>query len=144
MQIVALHSIFWEKLFELITFVKIQKLILMKYLRFLLTFILLYLFAGVASAQKVYSTNREYDADVKVYVTDKEYEADLVVYLTKKEYRANAHDNKGIWYLTDKSYRADKKIYFVDHQYDADIVVYFTNHEYRAGWRNNRKKPLMY
>lgn len=94
--------------------------------------------------QKVYSTDREYQADVKVYVTDQEYKADLVVYKTDKEYRVNKNDNKGIWYFTNRDYRADKKVYFVDREYQADLIVYFTDKEYRAGWKNRSKKYLMY
>ena len=36
-----------------------------------------------ASAQKIYSTDRQYQADVKVYVVDHEYQADLIVYLSR-------------------------------------------------------------
>ena len=40
------------------------------------------------SAQKIYSVDHEYQADVKVFVVDAEYKADLVVYRTDKEYLA--------------------------------------------------------
>lgn len=97
-----------------------------------------------ASAQKVYSTDSQYRADVKVFVVDHEYQADLVVYRTDKEYRAKKNENKGVWYFTTKEYQADKKIYFTDREYQADLKVYFTDSEYRAGWKKNDKKYLMY
>ena len=55
-------------------------------------------------AQKVYSTNAEYNADVKVYVVDREYQADIVVFRTDKEYNADLKV-----YFTDKEYRAGWK-----------------------------------
>lgn len=65
-----------------------------------------------ASAQKVYSTNSQYQADVKVFVVDHEYQADLIVYKTDKDYRAKKNENKGIWFFTTKEYQADKKVFF--------------------------------
>lgn len=84
-----------------------------------------------ANAQKVYSVNYEYQADVKVYVV-------------KNEYQADARENKGIWYFTKYSYQADKKVYFTDYEYRADLKVYFTDQQYRAGWKNAQKRHLMY
>ena len=92
------------------------------------------IYVQTASAQKVYSTDRQYQADVKV----------LIVYKTDKDYRAKKSENKGIWFFTTKEYQADKKVFFVDHEYQADLKVYFTDKEYRAGWKKNDKKPLMY
>jgi hypothetical protein len=43
---------------------------------------------GAAFGHKIYSTNHQYQADIKVFVVDSEYRADLVVYKTDKEYRA--------------------------------------------------------
>lgn len=97
-----------------------------------------------AFAQKMYSTNYQYQADIKIYVVDAEYKADIVVYRTEHKYEAVASENKGIWYFTDKSYEADKKVYFVDHEYQADIKVFFTDRKYKAEWRNYQKKPLLY
>ena len=93
-------------------------------------------------AQKVYSTDHEYQAEVKVYVVDHEYQADLLVYQEDHEYQASG--NEGKWYFVDHEYQADVKIYFVDHEYQADLKICFVSHEYRAGWRNNSKKHLMY
>jgi hypothetical protein len=112
--------------------------------KFVLVFFILLLTVGAAFGQKIYSTNHQYQADVKVYVVDSEYRADLVVFKTDKEYRAKASENKGIWFFSDKQYRADKKVYFVDSEYQADLKVYFTDKEYRAGWKNKEKQPLMY
>ncbi|MDE5958524.1 MAG: hypothetical protein K2G78_09525, partial [Muribaculaceae bacterium] len=55
---------------------------------------------GHAEAQKIYSVDSAYKADVKVYVVDHEYQADLVVYRTDREYKAKKSENKGIWYIT--------------------------------------------
>ncbi len=95
-------------------------------------------------AQKIYSVDHDYQADVKVYVVDSDYKADLVVFKTDKEYRAKKEENKGIWFFTDKPYRADKKVFFVDREHQADLKIFFSDKEYRAGWRKNDKKPLMY
>lgn len=113
------------------------------------TFLLLFVATVVSlsftcSAQKVYSVNYEYMADVKVYVVEQEYEADLVVYATKQDYKARKSENKGIWFFCSQDYQADKKIYFVDHAYQADLKIYFTKQEYRAGWKKKQKKNLMY
>ena len=113
-------------------------------MRYFILAILSVLFAGVSHAQKVYSTNHQYEADIKVYVVEHDYQADLIVFKTDKEYRAKSNENKGIWFFTDRSYKADKKIFFVDHEYQADIKVYFTDKEYRAGWKNNSRKHLLY
>lgn len=51
------------------------------------------IYVQTASAQKVYSTDRQYQADVKVFVVDHEYQADLKVYFTDKEYRAGWKNN---------------------------------------------------
>lgn len=80
----------------------------------------------------------------KIYSVDHEYQADLVVYKTDKEYRAKKEENKGIWFITDKAYCADKKVFLVDREYKADFKVFFTDKEYRAGWKKNDKKPLIY
>ena len=46
------------------------------------------IYVQTVSAQKVYSTDRQYQADVKVFVVDHEYQADLIVYKIDKDYRA--------------------------------------------------------
>ncbi len=98
---------------------------------------------SAAHAQKIYSTDRAYEADVKVFVTDKEYKADLIVFETDKDYRAKASENKGIWFFTDRPFQADKKVYFVDKEYQADLIILYTDKEYRAGWKKNSKKYLL-
>lgn len=100
--------------------------------------------ASGTGAQKIYSVDHEYQADVKVFVVDAEYRADLIVYRTDRAYNAKDDENKGIWFFTEKPYQADKKIYFVDHEYKADIRVCFTDRPYRAGWRKKDKQPLLY
>lgn len=105
---------------------------------------ILCLFTIVSLAQKVYSVDHDYQADVKVFVVDKDYRADLIVYKTDKSHRAKANENKGIWYFCSTPSQADKKVFFVDKEYRADLKVFFTDKEYRAGWKKNDKKHLMY
>ena len=109
--------------------------------RFLLVLVAVLAASAGMYAQKVYSTEKEYQADVKVYVVDHEYQADLLVYVEDHDYQAKG--NEGRWYFVDKDYRADVKIYFVDHEYQADLKVYFVDHEYQAGWRKEEKWGLM-
>lgn len=45
------------------------------------------------SAQKIFSADREYQADIKVFVIDSEYNADLKVFFTDKEYHAGLKKN---------------------------------------------------
>lgn len=102
----------------------------------------LILLAASASAQKIYSVNADYKADVKVYVVDADYKADLLVYKVDSDYKAGKNDGK--WFFTDADYKADKKIYFVDADYKADLKIYFVNSDYKAGWKNSAKKALLY
>ena len=95
-----------------------------------------------ASAQKIYSVDAEYKAQVKVYVVDAEYKADLLVYKEDAEYKAGKND--GSWYFVDAEYKANKKIYFEDAEYKADLKIYFVDAEYKAGWKNASKKQLLY
>lgn len=92
-------------------------------------------------AQKVYSTEKEYQADVTVYAVDHEYQADLLVYVEDHEYQARG--NEGKWFFVDKEYQADVKVYFVEHEYQAALKVYFVDHEYQAGWQKEGKRGLM-
>lgn len=116
----------------------------MKRVGFLIISLYCLLCGSGGEAQKIYSVDNRYQADVKVFVVDHEYQADLVVYKTDKNYRAKKSENKGIWFFTPNVYQADKKVFFVDYEYQADLKVYFTDKEYRAGWKKNDKKPLMY
>lgn len=106
--------------------------------------ILSYLASNRSLAQKVYSVDHDYQADVKVFVVDKDYRADVIVYKTDKIHRAKANENKGIWYFCSTLSQADKKIFFVDNENRADLTVFFTDNEYRAGWKNKPKKYLIY
>ena len=74
----------------------------------------------VYKAQKIYSCDSPYDADVKIYVVDSKYDADLLVY--KEESKYNADGNDGHWYFVESRYDADKKVYFTDSKYDADLL----------------------
>lgn len=95
-------------------------------------------------AQKVYSVDHDYQANIKVIVVDKDYRAYLIVYKTDKSHRAKANENNGIWHFCSTPSQADKTVFFVDKEYRADLKVFFTDKEYRAGWKKNDKKHLMY
>jgi hypothetical protein len=107
-----------------------------------LIFSLMMLAAAFSFAQKVYSTDSRYDADIKVFVVDSKYDADLIVY--KCDSRYDATGNKGLWYFADSRYDADKKIFFVDSRYDADLLIYFSDSRYDAEWRTSSKQHLLY
>ena len=93
-------------------------------------------------AQKIYSEDADYKADIKVYVTDADYKADLLVYKEDADYKATG--NEGKWYFVDAGYKADKKLFFVDADYKADLKIYFVDAEYKAGWKNRSKMQLLY
>lgn len=124
---------------QIIQIFKHQTLV-MKNLFLLLTLTI----GGITSvnAQKVYSVDADYKADVKVFVVDADYKADLLVYKVDSDYKAG--DNDGKWYFTDADYKAKKKIYFVDADYKADLKIYFVDSDYKAGWKNSSKKAEMY
>lgn len=94
------------------------------------------------SAQKIFSTDADYKADVKVYVTDADYKADLLVYKVDADYKAVG--NEGKWYFTDADYQAKKKIFFVNADYQADLIIFFVDADYKAKWNKSEKKHLMY
>ena len=110
-------------------------------MRKLLIISVLFAIASVSSAQKVYRTDKRYEADVRVYVVGHAYEADLIVYKADRAYMATG--NKGIWYFCRAPYEAQKKIFFAQWGYDAELKIMFTDKEYEAGWRNEKKKSLM-
>lgn len=93
-------------------------------------------------AQKIYSCDNRYDADVKLYVVDSKYDADLLVY--KEDSKYNATGNEGLWYFVESRYDADKKVYFTDSKYNADLLIYFVESRYDAGWRNKERIYLLY
>ena len=43
---------------------------------------------GKVQAQKIYSVNYDYQADVKVYVVNYDYQADLKIYFVDYDYQA--------------------------------------------------------
>ena len=114
----------------------------MKYKRPLLIFSILILNLSGIHAQKVFSVQNGYQADIKVFVTNYDYQADLLVYKVKNDYQAK--DNEGLWYFTNYDYQSDKKIFFTKYDYQADLKIYFVDYEYQAGWRKNEKKHLMF
>lgn len=95
-----------------------------------------------SNAQKVFSTDSKYDADVKVFVADSKYDADLIVYKCSSKYDADG--NKGLWFFADSKYDADKKVFFVSSKYDADLIIYFSDSKYDAEWKDSGKKHVMY
>ncbi len=105
-------------------------------------FVFILFLSQPARAQKVYSTDSRYDADVIVYVTDSKYDADLLVYKVSSKYEADG--NEGLWFFVESKYDADKKVYFTTSKYDADLVIYFVDSRYEAGWRNRERIYLLY
>ncbi len=116
----------------------------MKSPSFYLTLILIpfLLFSLVSTAQKIYSCDSKYDADVKIFVVESKYSADLLVY--KSDSRYDAKGNEGLWYFVESKYDADKLVYFTESKYDADLLIYFVESRYDAGWRNRERIYLLY
>jgi len=109
--------------------------------RFLFIFSLL-IGSTLASAQKMYSCNQAYEADLKVFVVNQKYEADLCVYRAAQKYEAV--DNKGLWFFTDYLNQSDKTLFFVDYANQADLKIFFVDYQNQAGWLNNSKEHLLY
>jgi len=107
----------------------------------LLVSFLLFL-SGSIKAQKIYSSDSRYDADIKIFVVDSRYDADLLVYKTESRYDATG--NEGLWHFVESKYDADKKVYFSDSRYDADLLIHFVDSRYDAGWRNKERIYLLY
>ena len=97
---------------------------------------------ATTKAQKIYSVDKDYKADIKVFVVSSDYKADLLVYKVSSDYKAG--DNDGKWFFVDSQYKAEKKIFFVDSQYQADLKIYFVSSQYKAGWEESSKKHLLY
>ena len=109
-----------------------------------IVFILSFLFSFYSFdsiSQKIYSTQYEYQADLKVFVVDHEYQADLKVFKVEKEYQSKG--NIGLWFFSDRSYISDKKIFFVDYAYQADLNIFIVKYSYKAGWKNKKKMYLL-
>ena len=104
-------------------------------------FLMLGMITHSATAQKVYSCDSKYDADIKVYACDSKYDADLWVYKVDSQYDVN---DDGLWFFCSSKYDAKKSIFFVDSKYDADLLIYFVDSKYDAGWNNTSKKYLIY
>ncbi len=101
------------------------------------------LFLGhIGSAQIVFSTDKEYKADIKVFAVDQAYKADLLVFKVNAEYKAKG--NEGKWYFADADYKATKKVYFVDADYKADLRINFVDSDYKSKWIDKSKQHLMY
>ena len=94
------------------------------------------------SAQKVFSCNNSYDADIKVFVVENRYDADLLVHKVSNSYDADG--NKGLWYFCENKYDAKKTIWFAENKYDAKLLIYFVEDKYDAGWREKAKMHLLY
>lgn len=125
------------KLFYLyLKFHPMQKLVFFELL------VLLIVSSFSAGAQKVYSCNNRYDADIKVFVVENRYDADLLVYKVDNAY--DAEGNKGLWFFCSNKYDAKKTIWFADNKYDADLLIYFVENRYDAGWREKVKMHLLY
>jgi len=104
--------------------------------------ILLLLSISSTFAQKVFSVDHAYQADITVFATDYDYQADLLVYKTDHDYQVSG--NKGLWFFTYHDYQADKKVFFTDHDYQADLKIFFVDNSYQAKWRDKSKIHLLY
>lgn len=111
----------------------------MKNFTLLVGFLLL---AAITSAQSVFITNYDSQAEVKVFVVDYESQADLLVY--KAKYKSEAIGNEGLWHFVQYQSQAQKKIFFVKYKSQADLLIYFTPYKSKAGWRNKQKQQLMF
>lgn len=94
------------------------------------------------SAQKVFSVDGAYQADVKIFVVDAAYQADLLVFKVDAAYQADG--NEGLWFFVDAAYQADKNVFFVEHAYQADLLIYFVDAKYQAKWEASEKIHIMY
>jgi hypothetical protein len=94
------------------------------------------------NAQKIYSSNQSYQAEIKGFVVKYKYQADLKVFKVDQPYKAKG--NSGLWSFTNQSYQAEKKIIFVAYDYQSDLNIYFVNYKYFSGWKNSNKKHLLY
>ena len=54
-----------------------------------------------SKAQKIYSVDKDYKADVKVFVVNSDYKADLLVYKVSSDYKAGNNDGK--WFFNSLS-----------------------------------------
>ena len=70
-------------------------------------FILLFACSIPANAQKVYSCNNRYDADIKIFVVENRYDAELLVFKVSNTYDADG--NKGLWFFLYKQVQCHKK-----------------------------------
>ena len=104
--------------------------------------ILLLLISCSVRSQKIYSSDKSYQADLKAFVVKHEYQADLKVFKVKHPYQAEG--NSGLWHFVNQEYLSNKKIFFVDYEYQADLKVFFVNYKYQSGWKNSNKKHLLY
>ena len=104
--------------------------------------IVLFAYATIGSAQKLFSVDYESQADINVFVVQYESQADLKVYKVKYESQATGNDGK--WFFTQYASQANKKVFFVKYESQADLKIYFVDYESQSGWRNKSKITLLY
>ena len=75
-----------------------------------LLFIVAFLLSSSLSSQRVFSTNKSYQADIKVFIVSQDYQADLKVFKVNQPYQAKG--NEGLWFFAKQEYKAEKKIIF--------------------------------
>ena len=65
---------------------------------YIIVLVLLFTFYSFDSfSQKIYSSQYEYQADLKVFVVDYEYQSDLKVFKVEKDYQSKG--NIGLWFF---------------------------------------------
>jgi hypothetical protein len=107
-------------------------------------FMIFFLFISVdylLSAQNMFISQYEYQADLKVYVVPYEYQCDLKVYKVSYEYQAK---RAGLWYFVPYEYQADCRIYNVKYEYQADLKIFYVEYEYQSGWRDPGKSIILF
>ena len=105
------------------------------------TLILLLLLTAPTFAQKVYVTNKRYEADKLVFKVKYFCEAHLTVCKTDD---TNEIGQKHHWYFVDSKHAADSGwvIFYVDKRYEADMCVYFTTRTPLLGYHHPVKTPV--
>lgn len=89
---------------------------LLKYLRinfFSYERIIVFLIPSLIFSQKVFTTDYQFQSDIKVFVVDYESQSDLKVF--KVDYQSQSKGNEGLWYFVKYISQSDKNIYFVDY-----------------------------
>jgi len=95
----------------------------------ILSFVFLLFVSFGAYSQKVYVTDKPYEADYKVLVVPYVYSANWLVYKCTNEYESKVSGN---WYFVKYKYQADIVICYVKYDYQSNVKVWFVDHPYQV------------